>query len=131
MSVEKGRSLKSDNIEIHVDLFGCKDSEDVLLRFGEIFQFGGPKGNIQTKANVNDIGWGINWDAFNDCLRDLEVGGIWSSAKKIEFPLKLRIHNYQIFSKFESEGFKTLNEILKEHQVKYQEEGKSFQIIFD
>ena len=118
-------------MEIHIDLFGCNDSEDVLLRFGEILQFGGPKGNVRTKANVNNIGWGINWDAFNDCLRDLEVGGIWGSAKKIEFPLKLVIKNFKDFSKNEPNGFKTLKEILEEHQKEYAKKDKKFQIIFD
>ncbi|MFH1443633.1 MAG: barstar family protein [Candidatus Micrarchaeota archaeon] len=92
-------------MEIHVDLFGCKDSEDVQLRFGEIFQFGGPKGNIAAKADVMDIGWGINWDAFIDCLRDLEVGGIWGSAKKVVFPLKIKILNYQEFLALDTKGF--------------------------
>jgi hypothetical protein len=117
-------------MEIRVDLFGCKDSKDVLLRFGEILQFGGPKGNVPARANINNIGWGINWNAFNDSLRDLEVGGIWGSAKKVEFPLKLIISNYQDFSKSEPKEFKILKEILEEHQKEYVKEGKKLQVVF-
>ncbi len=117
-------------MEIHVDLFGCKDSEGVLLRFGEILQFGGSKGNIQAKSGVKGIGWGINWDAFNDCLRDLEVGGIWGSATKIEFPLKLLIHNHINFSKSDPKGFSILKEILEAHQVEYKKNRKSLQVVF-
>lgn len=118
-------------MKINIDLFGCNDGKDVLLRFGEILQFGGPKGNIPTRANVNKIGWGINWDAFNDCLRDLEVGGIWSNAKKMEFPLKIIVSNYQDFSKSEPKGFNILKEILEEHKKEYSKKGKKFEVVFD
>ncbi len=117
-----------NSMEISIDLFGCKDNDDVLVRFGEILQFGGPKGNVTAMAGVINRGWGINWNAFNDCLRDLEVGGIWGSAKKIEFPLKLFITNYQDFSKSEPEGFKILQRILGDHQKKYVNDGKKFEV---
>ncbi len=117
-------------MEIHIDLFGCKDKEDVLLRFGEILQFGGPKGNLPVRAKVKKKGWGINWDAFNDCLRSLDVGGILGSAERIKFPLKITISNYQEFSKEEPKGFEILKEILEENQKKYSREGKKIQIVF-
>jgi hypothetical protein len=103
-------------MEIQVDLFGCKDDEDVLLRFGEILQLGGRKGNVQAKAEVMGKGWGINWSAFNGSLRDLEVGGIWGASEKIYFPLRLVIHNYADFSKTDPEGFKILKEILNDQK---------------
>lgn len=117
-------------MEIYIDLFGCKDSEDVLLRFGEILQFGGPKGNVQAQANVINRGWGINWNAFDDCLEDLEIGGIWGSAKKVKFPLTLVIHNYEEFSKGDSKGFYMLKEILRDHQKNYATENKKFDFAF-
>jgi hypothetical protein len=117
-------------MEIHVDLFGCKDEEDVLLRFGEILQLGGYKGNVKAKADVMGEGWGINWDAFNDSLRSLEDGSIWGTSEKIHFPLKLVIHNYADFSKSDSDGFRILKEILSSQQEEYNKDGKRLEIIF-
>lgn len=118
-------------MEIHIDLFGCKESEDVLLRFGEILQFGGPKGNSHVKSILGNTGWGLNWNAFNDSLRYLEVGGIWGSSTKIEFPLKLIIHNYLTFSKNEPKKFGILKEILEDHQKEYSKRKITFEAIFN
>ena len=116
-------------MEIHVDLFGCRNKLDVLLRFGEILQFGGPKGNVPAKSDIMDKGWGLNWDAFNDCLRDLETGGIWGTSEKVRFPFTLIIHNYGEFAK--NQDFKILKDILKDQQEDYNNQGKEFEVIFD
>ena len=118
-------------MDICVDLFGCKTGDDVLLRFGEILQFGGyPKGNVKAIASVIGKGWGINWDAFNDCLRDLEAGGIWGSAEKIRFPLAIVIRNYEEFKKNVPQEFSILKDILLMQQEEYKKEGKRLDVKF-
>ena len=85
-------------MDIHVDLFGCKDEEDVLLRFGEIFQFGGPKKNIACTGALDERGgWGVNWSAFNDCWRDIEVDGIWCTVERIRLALTVHIYHAEAF----------------------------------
>ena len=91
-------------MEIHLDLFGCNYEEEVLLRFGEILQFGGPKGNFSVKES-RDGGRGVNWDAMTDSLRSLEEGGIFGNSKKVEFSLKLFIYNYEDFKKIVQKTF--------------------------
>ncbi len=70
-------------------------------------------------------GWGVNWDAFNDCLANIENGGIWGTAKKIQFPLRLVIHHSKQFEENHPGEFAILTEILNSHIVAYASQGNS------
>lgn len=107
-----------------VDLNGLSDSKDVLLKFGEVFEFGGPDGNIQASKEVDGKGWGINWNAFNDCLRYLEDGGIWLTSKKFEMPLEIRVMHSDAFEKHDPTSFKVMQDILSLQQKEYEKLGK-------
>jgi hypothetical protein len=115
-------------MELHVDLFGCKDDEDVLFRFGEILQFGGPKMNRPSSIAGQRGGWGVNWDAFNDCWRDVEVGGIWCESEKLTFPLVLNIYHVEAFAIASPKGYSIMLDILKNHASAYVKEGKQFDL---
>ena len=117
-------------MEIIVDLEGLKTKQEVLLKFGEVFEFGGPDGNVPVEAINAGKGWGINWDAMNDSLSHLEAGGIWGTSKKFMFPLYMKVVNYQDFAKNDPEGFTILEDILKISAERYHKEHKSFQYTF-
>src|SRR5687768_8040700 len=107
-------------MDIHIDLFGCKDGHDVLLRFGEILQFGGPKMNVRPSGGLEARGgWGLNWAAFEDCWRNIEVGGIWCTAEKITFPLRLHIYHAETFAHNQPGEYAIMLDILKHQQKKY------------
>jgi hypothetical protein len=114
-------------VDLHVDLFGCKDDEDVLLRFGEILQFGGPKRNFSCVASERG-GWGVNWDAFNDCWRYIEIGGIWCESEKVVFPLTLHVYNVGAFATASPKGYEIMLDILNGHVGEYAKEGKRFEL---
>jgi hypothetical protein len=105
-------------MDVVIDLKGCKDEKSVLLKFGEVLVLGGPDGNIPAQADVNGKGWGINWDALNDSLKELENGGIWGTSPKFQFPLKITVKNYQEFKKNQPDKFQILMEILAS-QISY------------
>jgi hypothetical protein len=118
-------------MEIHIDLFGCKDKEDVFTRFGEILQFGGPKGNVKIGTNDMISGWGMNWAAFYDCLKSLEEGGIYGSAKKIKFPLKLVVHNFEDFKLNSPKDFEILAKTRNHVKKYYLELNQKFDFTFE
>ena len=41
--------------------------------------------------------WGKNWDAFNDILRYLDVGGIYGTNEIISAPITLIFENFNEF----------------------------------
>jgi hypothetical protein len=114
-------------MDFHIDLFGCKDDKDVLLRFGEILQFGGPKRNVPCTPGERG-GWGLNWDAFNDCWRDIEVGGIWCESENITFPLKLHLYHVDAFANASPKGYASMLKILNIHRSEYANDGKLFEL---
>ncbi len=117
-------------MKVVVDLLGLKTERDVLLKFGEVFEFGGPDGNIPARGNVHGIGWGCNWDAMNDSLYSLEEGGIWATSKKFSFPLEIEVTNFKEFEENDPRRFQTLKEILDTHINEYQKEGKVMSVTF-
>lgn len=106
-----------------IDLKNCDTEEKVLSKIGEILDLGGTVGN-------NKKGWGHNWNALNDSLSYLDVGGIWGSSKILEFPLELVFTNFQSFQEKEPNGFKTLVEILEDKAELYKKSGQLFSFIF-
>lgn len=107
-----------------VDLSGLKTSGEVLSRFGEIFEFGGPNGNIKISTTEQRNGWGLNWDAFNDSLRYLEKGGIWGTSKKFEFPLEIELINSGEFQNDDPKSFDILKDIMRNRAEEYAKKDK-------
>jgi Barstar (barnase inhibitor) len=99
--------------QIIIDLTGIKNKEQVLFKLGDFFEFGGPNGNHSVSLK-DKSGWGLNWDALNDSLRVLEIGGIWGTSKKFEFPLKIIFDNSHELQESDPATFKTLNDILEQ-----------------
>ena len=117
-------------MRIIINLSGLKTKEEILHKFGEVFEFGGPDGNIPVKSPDQGNGWGFNWDAMNDSFRSLEEGGIWGTSKKFTFPLKIEISNYNKFKENDSESFRILKEILDDQIKGYKQEGKVVEVVF-
>lgn len=117
-------------MKIVVDLSGLRTKEEILHKFGEIFEFGGPGGNIPPSSLTPEKGWGFNWDAMNDCFRYLDVGGILGTSKEFSFPLEIEISNYQEFKEANPEGFRVLKEILEDLPKAYEQDEKVIKVIF-
>ncbi len=118
------------NNQIIIDLSGVRNQVQILHKLGEIFEFGGPNGNISVSSPTAGKGWGLNWDALNDSLRYLDTGGIWGTSKKFEFPLKIVFENSRELQENEKESFKTLKEILEDTIKYHKSEGREFLIEF-
>jgi|SRR3989338_5471523 len=118
------------NMKIIIDLSGLNTEDKVLHKFGEVFEFGGPGGNIPANGPNQGKGWGFNWDAMNDSFRSLGKGGIWGTSKKFNFPLEIEIINYQEFQESNTKGFQIMQEILKDQAEEYSKEGKILKIIY-
>lgn len=110
-------------MKILIDLSNLKIEDEVMQRFNELLEFG-----IHENGELVGVG---NWDAFNDCMRCLDDGGIYGTGKKITFPCQIIIKNYSDFEQNDPEGFKTLKEILKEKPEEYQKDNQELEIIFD
>ncbi len=112
--------------KVIIDLNGLKTQSEIMQKFGEILEFGGPDGNIDVDLGTHK-GWGLNWNALNDSLKYLEIGGIWGTARKFQFPLKLLILNSSLFKQTDLEGFKILMEILTDTFAFYKTQSKIFE----
>ena len=71
--------------------------------------------------------WGHNWDALNDCLRDLSTGGF---TKKYDFPLKIEIVDWNEFCESDNESFTTFKEILKQQVTEHKNKGLELLVEF-
>jgi len=114
-------------MEVMIDLDGLTTKEDVLAKFGEVFEFGGPDGNHPPAAKD---GWGLNWDAFKDSMMSLADGGIWGNSRKFAFPLTITIHNYAGLERKNPEGLATLRDILASTAADYAERGQRLRVAF-
>lgn len=102
-------------MEINIDLQHAKNTEVVLSVFSKKL-FGG---------------WGTNWDAFNDCMRYLDVGGIDGHAPKLHFPIKLIIKNYEAFEENDPKNFGILKEIMVDQEKEWKDDGEDLTVIFE
>jgi RNAse (barnase) inhibitor barstar len=99
---------------------------DILKELGEKLDFAG-QSEVPNKNLLNEQTWGMNWDALNDCLRNLEDGGIWGNSHKWGFPLVLKMKNIAQFKTQHPQEFQTLLEILDDTKQFYAENDKDFQ----
>jgi hypothetical protein len=102
-----------------VDLAVVRSSAELLDVLAEVFEFGGPDGNIPVSSDVERKGWGQNWDALQDCLCYLDTGGIWGTSNKRRFPLLIRFTNSADFRADRDGGCSMLIEILETVKERY------------
>src|SRR3989338_6594577 len=102
-------------MEITINISGLKNNTDVMQRFNEVIEFG-------EHENGKPVGVG-NWDAFSDCLRWLDEGGIYGTGRKVTFPCTLIIKRYSDFERTDPEGFAVLKEILEEKPALYKQDN--------
>lgn len=86
---------------IVVDLQGCKTKEEVLKKFGETFKF-----KIEGMDNPS---WGMNWDALNDCLGNLET----TTTNEYKYPLYVVVQNGSDFWATDKKGDDILWSVLR------------------
>jgi hypothetical protein len=118
-------------MEIVIDLIDCADKQSVLLKIGEVFMLGGPNGNASIQHGFEGKGWGINWDALFDSLRELENGGIWGNSPKLQFPLTLICRNYEQFKSNCPNEYEVLVETLEDVKRFYSQSKKMFEYRFE
>jgi RNAse (barnase) inhibitor barstar len=97
---------------MQIDLQDVTDKTSLFKRFDEILI-------VQN--------WGHNWDALNDCLRDLNEGGF---TKKYEFPLTLEFKNWEIFSHNSPDDFRIFKDILSRQVFEHKNCGEELTIFF-
>lgn len=73
------------------------------------------------------VDWGNNWDALNDCLRDLDSGGY---TKKYDFPLEIELINWRQFESKSPTDFKLFKEILNNQISEHSNFDKSLTVSF-
>jgi hypothetical protein len=105
-------------MEFRIDLNNESDEREILQILGEALGYSDGKF------------WGKNWDAFNDILRYLNVGGIWGDNKIISSPIVLYISNFQNFKIQAPQRFVILKEILEETKQRYSKGGEIFDYKF-
>lgn len=117
-----------------IDLSGLKDEEELLIKIGRVFEFGGPETNEESvfvgSSNIEKEGWGVNWNALNDSLMYIGTGGIWGVSKKFTFPLKVIFKNSNELKMNDKESFKTLKEIFEEAAEKHRLRGDKMVVEF-
>lgn len=115
---------------VSIDLGGITTKEALLERLGASLELGGPAGNHRVESPLAGEGWGLNWDALNDSLRELENGGIWGTSTTHSFPLRLKFVNVGLLRKNCAKEFSVLEEILGNVKAYYRKDGKQFEYEF-
>lgn len=110
-------------MQIIIDLSGLITKLETTKRFSETLDFGRYSDGSLVALN--------NWDAFNDCLSYLDVGGIYGTSEKISFPLILSIKGYSDFKNNNPKDFLILKDILSEKQILYKKYNQDLQIVFE
>ena len=117
-------------MEIRIDFSGIRNEDQVLYKLGEVFEFGGPNGNIKVLSPIQGNGWGLNWGALNDSLRYLHSGGIWGASKKFTFPLTIIFENTKDLRSQDPESFRILQEILIDRIRQYRDNGLVLDVLY-
>lgn len=110
-------------MKIIIDITGLENEEEVTKQFNEILDFGKHKNGALIGVN--------NWDAFNDCLSYLDVGGINGTARKVTFPCTLVIKGFETMKNSNPKDFIILKGILEEKPKLYQKDNLLLQVIFE
>lgn len=93
-------------MELIIDLAKAKTELEVLNIFGRAFGY------------TEEKFWGKNWDAFNDILAYLDVGGIYGTNDIINNPIKISIRNFHDFKTQAPYEFSILKNILNKQKIK-------------
>ena len=104
--------------KIYIDLWWCNSKQLVLKRFWDILQFWWDEKQVQE--------WGMNRDAFYDCMKSLPDRWIFWSSTKIPFPLELYITNVINFKTYSKSEFLIARKILNYVEKFYTNKGMSF-----
>jgi hypothetical protein len=109
-------------MEVIINISGLKDKAAVTRRFNEILGFG---------VHPNGVPVGVgNWDAFEDCLRCLDEGGIYGTGKKITFPCDLVIRGYETFKAHNPKEYAIFKEILEKKPDEYKQDNQELRVLF-
>lgn len=122
--------LANKQTEVVIDLAGCRDKEQALLKFGAALEFGGPNANYRSNQGKKG-GWGVNWDAFNDSLGYLDSGGIWGTSRKLGFPLRLVVRGLKGFRAADPESAKILEGILSAQPPSYKDSNLELTVVLE
>ena len=71
--------------------------------------------------------WGHNWDALNDCLHDLDTGGF---TQKYNFPLLIKLINWNRFAEKNPNDFKIFQTILEDQSSHHKNYGNVVTFLF-
>ena len=115
---------------ITIDLAEVASEEALLDLLGDVLELGGPNGNVPVSGPQTGRGWGKNWDALEDSLGYLNSGGIWGTARKISFPLSLRIVNCGALRISDPRTVSILESILSSVSERYAQDGLQFTYVF-
>jgi hypothetical protein len=111
---------------IEVDLTSVGSKQELLHLLGEIFELGGPGGNVPVTGPTEGKGWGCNWDALADSLSCLSEGGIWGTSRVFQFPLFVTFKGSATYRASDPEGYTTFVEILEGTRSLYASEDLQF-----
>jgi hypothetical protein len=115
---------------IDIDISTIPTDVALLERLGEVFEFGGPDGNVRYRTGMGSKGWGINWNALHDSLSYLDTGGIWGTSRIPKFPLCVRFLGCESYKARNPEGFSILEDILLGKETAYDLQGLVFRCEF-
>ena len=110
--------------QITINLDKCTNEREVLIVIGQCLNFRKLLGVAETTEPTRDdieltdsqdeeekgvvkYGWGVNWDAFHDCLAC------------VEGHIKLGFENWQAFKDKEPADFQTFTEILTQSGIPF------------
>ncbi|MEG0000355.1 MAG: barstar family protein [Comamonas sp.] len=111
--------------QLTIDLGGITQKAQILAALGAALCLGGPDGNHPVRPG-EDRGWGMNWDALFDCLLNLHSGGIWGTAPRLAFPVKLTFAHAQPLARANPQAFAILRDILEQTRAAYARQNRQF-----
>ena len=110
-----------------INLENVASGQELFEAVGERLEFDGSPEHAAAMAPGD--GWGRNWNALSDCLADLDVGGVFGTSRKFQFPLTLVITNPEQLQSSEPYAWNTFWEILGDTKAFYAKHGKVFDFV--